>query len=278
MREREVLDGKYMPQVSVILPTYNRATLLPRAIRSVLEQSYTDLELIVVDDGSDDDTADVVGNIGDSRVRYLQLARNQGICAARNRGLHEAKGEFLAFQDSDDEWDREKLEKQIRFLEANPEADIVYCDMYRQRADGSVFYLRSPSIRKGMLINPETGYWQSYMLAMQPTLMRRECLQEERFDENMVSFEDLDLFLRLAQRHRFIHLKEPLVDYHQTFGNTANRSNGLKARWQLLKKYRRQLLVQNPGFLLTESTNILLRRSPKSVTQAHLTLLTESTQ
>ncbi len=265
-----------MAKVSVILPTYNRARFLPRAIHSVLGQSYGDLELIVVDDGSEDDTPDVVGNIADPRVRYVRIARNQGISAARNHGLREAKGELLAFQDSDDEWDPQKLEKQIRFLEADPDAEIVYCDMYRHRADGAVFYFRSPSLRKGLLVNPETGYWQSYMLAMQPTLMRRECLLEERFDEDLLTFEDLDLFLRLIERHRFVHLKEPLVHYYETFGNTANRSRELGGRWNLLRKYRRQLLEENPGFLLRESADVLLRRSLTSVTQAHLTRLAGS--
>lgn len=267
-----------MAKVSVILPTYNRARLLPRAIHSVLAQSYDDLELIIVDDGSEDDTADVVGNIRDSRVRYMRLARNQGISAARNRGLQKASGEYLAFQDSDDEWDPQKLEKQIRSLEAHPDREIVYCDMYRHRANGSVLYFRSPSIQMGRLINPETGYWQSYMLAMQPTLLRRECLQGETFDERLSLFEDLDLFLRLARRRRFVHLQEPLVHYYQTYGLTANRKKEIKGRWQLLRKYGRQLLKEDPSFLLRESADVLLRRSLRSVTQTHLTPLPESPQ
>ena len=98
--------------VSVIIPTYNRAHVLPRAIESVLKQTYTELELIVVDDASTDDTAAVMTAITDPRVRYVRKEHG-GAAAARNRGIAEAKGEFIAFQDSDDVWHSDKLEKQL---------------------------------------------------------------------------------------------------------------------------------------------------------------------
>ena len=100
--------------VSIILPTYNRAALLPRSIESVLGQTYGDFELIVVDDGSQDDSAAVVARFADKRIHYLRLARNGGVSAARNAGLAEAAGKYIAFQDSDDEWMAEKLERQMR--------------------------------------------------------------------------------------------------------------------------------------------------------------------
>src|SRR5215218_7102231 len=92
------------PAVSVVIPTYNRAPLLGRSIRSVLAQCYEDFEVIVVDDGSTDDTAEVVAGFRDARVSYVRLARNTGAGAARNVGIRLARGGFLAFQDSDDEW------------------------------------------------------------------------------------------------------------------------------------------------------------------------------
>ena len=120
MRDSDQAAGNGAVSVSVILPTYNRATLLSRSIGSVLVQTFEDLELIVVDDGSRDDTADVVKAIGDPRVRYVPLGRNRGLSAARNAGLAESRGEFLAFQDSDDEWHPEKDRKSTRLNSSHP--------------------------------------------------------------------------------------------------------------------------------------------------------------
>src|SRR5688572_1010022 len=184
---------------SVVLPTYDRAALLPRAIASVLAQSDGDFELIVVDDGSHDDTPDVVAGIRDPRIRYVRLPANRGLPAARNAGLAVARGAFLAFQDSDDEWMPDKLERQRGVLGRHPEVDVVYGDMDRVAADGAVRRHRSPAIVRGRLIDPATGFWQSYLLAMQPVLMRRHCLEGTRFDERLVRFEDLDLHVRVAR-------------------------------------------------------------------------------
>ena len=103
------------PQVSVVIPTYNRAHILGRAIDSVLQQTHRDLELIIVDDGSSDGTAALVRGIEDPRVRYVHQ-QNRGVSAARNRGIAEARAEWLAFLDSDDEWLPQKLERQFSAL------------------------------------------------------------------------------------------------------------------------------------------------------------------
>ena len=115
------------PTVSVIIPTYNRAHLLPRALESVLAQTFEDLEVLVVDDGSTDGTEAVVTGY-DDRVRYLRQPQNAGVSAARNRGLREARGEFVAFLDSDDEWFPEKLARQVeRFRELPDRVGLLYC-------------------------------------------------------------------------------------------------------------------------------------------------------
>ena len=260
--------------VSVILPTYHRAALLPRSIGSVLDQTDGDLELIVVDDGSEDDTETVVAAIDDPRVRYVKLPRNRGLPGARNVGVAEARGAYLAFQDSDDVWHREKLARQRAFLDAHPDAGVAYCDMRRVLADGRTFYHRSPTIVRGRLVAPETRYWQSYMLAMQPVLMRRECLVEELFDARMVGLEDLDLHLRVSRRFEYAHLYEPLVDYHETSdGLTTNRRAELTARRQLLAKFARALTTTDPLFGLKETLDVLLRRSLLPIVAQHLTPL-----
>lgn len=99
-----------IPTVSVVIPTYNRAHLVGRAIQSVLNQTYQDFEIIVVDDGSTDNTEEVVKSFNDPRIRYIRHDQNRGGSAARNTGIKMARGEYIAFQDSDDEWLPEKLE------------------------------------------------------------------------------------------------------------------------------------------------------------------------
>ncbi len=116
------------PVVSVILPTHNRASLLPRAIESVLSQDYTDLELIVIDDGSTDQTQVVVGEITDPRLRYVRLERNYGVAYARNQGILHAAGELTAFADSDDVWLPEKLPAQLQLLQLHKHIDFVFGD------------------------------------------------------------------------------------------------------------------------------------------------------
>jgi len=257
--------------VSIILPTYNRAALLPRSIESVLEQTYGDFELIVVDDGSEDDSAGVVARFADERIRYLRLPKNCGLPTARNAGLAQARGAYLAFQDSDDEWMADKLERQKCLLEIHPETAGVYADMLRVCADGRVLYFRSPTIVPGRLINPQTRYWESYMLALQPALIRRACFGDLRFDKRLSMFEDLDLYLRLAQHHSLLHMPEPLVKYHETHGITSDRQAELQGRRQLLRKYAGALLASDPVFLVKETVDVLLRRSLMPIVNQHLT-------
>ncbi len=115
------------PTVSVIIPTYNRAHLLGRAIESVLDQTYQDFEIIVVDDASADETEEVVKSFGDDRINHIRHQKNKGGSAARNTGIKAARGEFIAFLDSDDEWVPKKLEKEIDRLQTlSNEVGVVY--------------------------------------------------------------------------------------------------------------------------------------------------------
>ena len=111
-------DKKENVLISVVLPTYNRARCLSRSINSVLNQTFSNLELIIVDDGSTDNTRELVESFSDPRIRYI-YQENAGACAARNHGINEALGTYIAFQDSDDEWRKDKLEIQLNALIKN---------------------------------------------------------------------------------------------------------------------------------------------------------------
>src|SRR5580692_1260134 len=117
------------PKVSVVIPTYNRATKVPVGIKSVLAQTFSDLEVIVVDDGSSDGTGQILSDIFGDRIRYIAQP-NQGASVARNRGVEEARGEWVAFLDSDDIWEKDKLEWQFKALEQfSPQCAGCYTDV-----------------------------------------------------------------------------------------------------------------------------------------------------
>src|SRR5438874_1624069 len=117
------------PLVSVVIPTYNSAHYIGEAVQSVLAQTYTNFEVIVVDDGSTDDTRERLESVA-GRIRYLYQP-NGGVSKARNRGIQEARGELIAFLDGDDEWLPEKLAKQLAYMRANPSSPLVHADVYQ---------------------------------------------------------------------------------------------------------------------------------------------------
>jgi glycosyltransferase involved in cell wall biosynthesis len=239
-----------IPRVSIILPTYNRAGLVGRAITSVLAQTLTDFELIVVDDGSRDETGTIVGRFAhDPRVRYFPLPANRGAGAARNVGVGESRGRFIAFQDSDDEWLPDKLERHVEAFASAPDVGVVYSDMQRVLSDGTTKYHGSPRITDDRLLDPARRFYHVCGLGIQSTVVRRECFDlVGMFNEAFPALEDLELFIRLSRRVRFLHLPLPLVRYHETNGLSKNVAAKLTARRLLLSLYERDLAQADPSF------------------------------
>lgn len=227
------------PTVSIILPTYNRAHLVGRAIKSILDQTYQDFEIIVVDDGSIDNTEEIINSFTDTRIIYVKHQRNKGGSAARNTGIKLAKGRYIAFQDSDDEWMPRKLEIQTEiFVTSSPEVGVIYTDMLRVKKDGKEEYWHSPTVKYGDIINPRTLNYQVEGIGIQSTLIKRECFDRVGvFDERIPRYIDLDLFIRLLKNYHFYHVKEPLVKYWATEGICSNSRNEPVARKLLLEKY-----------------------------------------
>jgi glycosyltransferase involved in cell wall biosynthesis len=228
-----------MPQVSVIIPTYNGAHLLARAIQSVLGQTFRDFELIVVDDGSTDNTKELVSNIGDERVRYIRHEKNRGPSAARNTGIKAANGPYIAFQDSDDEWMPDKLEKQMRaFANAPSEVGVVYSGFWRIKDDQKTYI---PSSR----IEPKDGNVHSLLLKSNfigtpVVLMKRECFEKAgMFDEELPMLEDWELWIRISKYYQFKYINEPLVtSYHISGGvNERRQRTQARARKLILEKH-----------------------------------------
>lgn len=211
---------KNNPTVSVIIPTYNRAHLIERAIKSVLNQTYRDFELIIVDDGSTDNTAKVVKSFNDGRIKYIKQQKNKGGSAVRNIGIKAASGKYIAFLDSDDEWLSNKLNKQIDCLaKCSDLVGAVYCSHYIQ--DDSLGYMRKASLselKRGNIYNFLLNGWcpsstSFFMLAVR--IFEKSGL----FDESLLSFQDYDLWIRVAQHYDFDFVDEPLVIKHQHLGS-----------------------------------------------------------
>jgi glycosyltransferase involved in cell wall biosynthesis len=261
------------PVVSIVIPTYNRAALLDRSIRSVLAQSYGDFELIVVDDGSTDETACVVADFRDPRLRYIALGRNKGAGAARNVGIRASRGKFLAFQDSDDEWMPSKLAKQMSAFERGPSRlGMVYSDMQRILSDGTAVYFAAPGVLRNRLIDSAARFYQVGNIGIQSSVIKRVYLDEAgHFNEGLPALEDLELFIRLSRRCDFQHIREPLVKYYDTQGVSKDLYAVWASRKLILKLYYRELLTHEPAFSLREAVRLCLtrRRASRARRAAH---------
>jgi glycosyltransferase involved in cell wall biosynthesis len=256
-----------MPSVSIIIPTYNRADLLPRAIDSVLCQSYQDIEIIVVDDASSDSTCNVIQKYIDKKLIYIRRSVKGGGGVSRNTGIQRAKGNYIAFLDDDDEWMPDKLLEQIQHLKGNPRCGMVYTGYFIVDSRTSSMapnkkyeYVSYEALLKENCVGPTSTY-----------LIRKSCFDNVGlFDESLPSCQDWDLLIRLAKRYPISVIDKPLVKYYthndRITTNYANTAMGkelllskilpeLKSRPQALSKHYFVL-----GNLYCHNGNMLLGR------------------
>lgn len=228
------------PLVSVIIPTYNRALCIERSINSVLQQTYDNLEIIVVDDGSTDNTEQVVAQIEDTRIAYYPMKNNMGANAARNKGIELASGEYLAFQDSDDEWHPRKLEMQMKcMLEASDDVGLVYCAMDIIE-DTSQHRFPNPEYSLSDLEeNIADTLAKGNAISTQTILMRRECFQKTgMFDEEMPRLQDYEFVLRVIAEYKVKFVNSVLVKRYVSKNSISKNILALsKAVEYLVEKY-----------------------------------------
>jgi glycosyltransferase involved in cell wall biosynthesis len=216
-----------MTEVSVVVPTYNRADLLPRAMDSVLDQTYGDLELVVVDDGSTDDTGTVVEGYDDPRVRYVAHETNRGANVARNTGIEAADGEYVAFLDSDDEWRPRKLELQMdamsdgawvgAYCEAETRTTGLTADLRAAAASVLARADDEPDSRGGAELVGEILADNVQPGAGSTLLVRTDVARDVGgFDEDLDRFQDPEFVLRVLQEGPVTYVDEPLVVRHPT--------------------------------------------------------------
>ncbi len=249
------------PIVSVIVPTHNRRDLLPRALASVLGQSYRAMEVLVVDDGSTDGSADAVAAIGDDRIQLIRCDTNRGQSTARNLGISRARGSLIAFQDSDDEWLPDKLARQVGVMKERSGVTMVYGDLLRIPRVGASFVISSPGITRGRIMDDRPSGYVAYGIGIQTCLIRADAIKRTGgFNERMFCFEDLEFFLRFNQRFVSARIPEPLVRYHNTDGVSRVTNHEYEARKHLLRRFWWPILRQRPSWFRRERDNILHRR------------------
>ncbi len=226
----------YQPLISVIIPSYNRGHLIQKAAQSVLEQTYNNIELIIVDDCSTDNTETQVKEINDARVKYFRLEKNSGACAARNRGIQEASGEYISFNDSDDCWHSDKLEKQLKLLQKN-NVDVVLCAMRCYDETGKFLHDFPINVEQGKI-----SYEQllKYNCSSTQTLFgKAECFKDVFFDISMPRLQDWDLTLRLSKKYSLFFQREILVDtFIQKDSISTHPEKGIIAMEKLLEKHK----------------------------------------
>jgi glycosyltransferase involved in cell wall biosynthesis len=227
-----------MPNVSVIIPTHNRAELLRSAITSVLNQTYQDFEIIVVDDASKDNTHEVVANFGDRRIRYIHHETGKGDAGARNTGIIHSTGGYIGFLDDDDQWLPKKLGLQVAMLENSPQhVGCVYTGQFDvDGTDGRILSIYYPNQRGDL----SKHLFADACIVTSTVLLKREVFEKVGlFDESIPYCNDYDMWIRIAKEFHFDYIREPLTKYLvHTNKLSGNFDLSIKGREIILEKYR----------------------------------------
>lgn len=238
-----------MPKVSVIIPTYNRARHLQRAIRSVLDQTFQDFEIIVVDDASIDDTPDIIKAFQDPRMRYFRHQSNRKEAGSRNTGVQNSVGKYIAFLDDDDTWLPQKLALQVNLLDISPlKVGAVYTSFLKVDAlTGRIIGPWSAEKRGNVLRALSELNWIGIPSTV---LVRRECFEKVGlFDEQVEFGLDYDMWIRIAQSYEFECLAEPLALRALNHDRlSTDFALVLKGKESTLKKYKDFFSLNNKAY------------------------------
>ena len=240
-----------LPLVSVIIPTYNRSSLVLEAVDSVLKQTFRDFELIVVDDGSSDGTAEALNLYKDRFVYRLQ--DNRGVSAARNQGIRMARGQWIAFLDSDDLWLPEKLETQIHFFSQNPEALICQTEEIWIRNGRRLNPLKKHQKFSGDIFGPSL---RLCLVSPSAVMIKKDLFERVGyFDEALTACEDYDLWLRISAQFPIFLIDQPLVVKRGGHPDQLSRST------PALDRFRIQALIKilNSGRLTVSQCDLAFK-------------------
>lgn len=235
--------------VSVVIPAYNRETTIERAVRSCLNQTYPSLEVIVVDDKSKDNTVEILNRIEDKRLRVIVLEDNGGACRARNIGASHANGEWIAFQDSDDEWLPEKIEKQLAFMK-NGNYDFSFCQGNLILLNGK--QIKSPLEKYGTDADRDWYHvlMTDFPVSTQKFMCKRCVLEKYGFDEAITKSQDKDFALQVSHDFRTGYLAEPLVNIYamaESITYSANQKKKYDSIFRTVTKHQAEIEAHIPA-------------------------------
>ncbi len=230
-----------LPTVSIIIPTYNRSALLKRALLSCLEQTYQDFEIIVVDDGSTDDTKLMVESLSCDKIRYV-FQTNRGRSTARNKAISLAQGKYITFLDSDDEYMPNKLEIGVRALDENPQYGAIYSAAYNVDINGQLHPYVYPAPSSGWIYK-EIALYLPLTICLPTVMVRKEVFEKVGiFDVKQNRFEDTDMWRRISKKYQFLAIDQPLcrIRYHE-----GNEMEHPEIIYKALKYYTAKVLRED---------------------------------
>lgn len=231
-----------MPKASIIIPTYNSAATVEETITSVQNQTLADWELIIIDDGSEDETIEVVQNICEPRLKLFTYA-NGGVSTARNRGISHAEGEYLTFLDADDLWTRDKLASQIAALKNNISARAVYSWTHYISEKGKILFSGVRSKKEGNIY--QELLQRNFLLSGSNILIHRDVLSVvQGFNPQLAYAADWDFYLRVAKNFNFAVVPKYQILYRQSANSMSSKIEKLKAESLLVLE---QAFVHAPG-------------------------------
>lgn len=225
----------YNDKISVVIPSYNREKLIEKSVKSVLKQTYKNIEVIVVDDGSTDNTEEVLKKINDNRLIYIKLPENHGACYARNKGILKSTGRYIAFQDSDDVFCTDKLEKQLNnIIEKN--SDLDFCKI-RINDEDNIFEIPNDKQDNELDLDIITDFLcKGNFVSTQAIIAKREIFENILFDESLPRLQDYDLILRISSKYKISYTKEALVDLYRQDDNISKSTEKLKRACFIMMK------------------------------------------
>ena len=229
--------------VSVVIATFNMGRYLPQAVQSVLSQTYSNVEILIIDDGSTDDTAQIIRRWDQhERVRVYRQS-NGGQAQARNRGVALSKGRYVAFLDADDEWLSHKLSRQMPLF-ANPQVGVVYSEYECMDGEGRALPKPPTRMYRGRVT---AALLIDNFVSFQTAVVRRECLERHgAFDESVRMGDDYDLWLRLSAHYEFDFIPQPTARYRVWSGQM---SKNYRRRYESAIRTMRCFLEHNPGLV-----------------------------
>lgn len=238
--------------VSIIIPTFNRKDTILKSLQSILNQTHKNIEVIIVDDGSTDETYRLFEKQTDKRINFYRYEKNQGACYARNYGFSKSNGVYIAFHDSDDEWVPSKLEEQLHELKKN-NYDFIFCGMTRIKGNNKYYFPMTKFNENGDVLHQQL--MQNH-ISTQTMLMKREVLEKVNFDITFKRFQDWDFSLQvILNNFKIGYLEEPLVISEvQKNSISANIKTSL-AYEHLYEKYK-DLYNNNKELLAVINANI----------------------